>query len=128
MWDTINKNDNLLYHIYLIYIFDTKSKKMELDLEDLSILRRKLERKSNNIVAKTQYSSIHTLLSVRIILIQIVMCDKYKHPGTLRNSEDSLYSLQLFDIYECIFDVIPSNNLQLFDMLVAVENKLDIIM
>jgi hypothetical protein len=98
---------------------------MELDLEDLLILRRKLEVNLNNIVAKTRYRRIQASLAFRVIQIQIVMCDKYKHPGTLLENG---YLPQLFNIYTHIFNVIPSNNLQLFDMLVAIEHKLDIIM
>jgi hypothetical protein len=96
---------------------------MELESKDLSFLRRELEVKSHKIVIDT-LCRIQASLAFRVIQIQIVMCDRYKHPGTLREIG---YSQQLFDIYEYIFDVIPSNNLELFDMLVAVENKLDII-
>jgi hypothetical protein len=114
----------IYYTIYIICIFHTKLKKMELDLEDLFILRRRLELKSNDIVTKKNYNNIRESLDFRITLVKIVMCDNYQYPSTLDNK---YIFLQLCDIYKHIYNTTPLNNCKLFDILVAIESKLGII-
>jgi hypothetical protein len=95
------------------------------DLVDLLVLRRSLELKSNTIVAEKNYNNIRESLDFRTCIVKISMCDKYQYASTL---DDKNIILQLCDIYKHIFNATPLNKCRIFDILVAIESKLGIIM